>query len=72
MKNYNTQDDVLLRKHKEKAGVRRIVEHEISNTVVENRQKKSHSTLRAKRATFTFSVAKSSLKIPKWSILAIF
>ena len=39
MKNYNTQDDVLLRKHKEKAGVRRIVEHEISNTVVENRQK---------------------------------
>ena len=39
MKNYNTQDDVLLRKHKEKAGVRRIVEHEISNTVFENHQK---------------------------------
>ena len=28
-------------------------------------QKKSHSTLRAKRATFTFWVAKSSLKMPK-------
>ena len=27
--------------------------------------KKSHSTLRAKRATFTFCVAKSSLKMPK-------
>ena len=28
-------------------------------------QKKSHSALRAKRATFTFWVAKSSLKMPK-------
>ena len=28
-------------------------------------QKKSHSTLRAKRATFTFWVDKSSLKMPK-------
>ena len=28
-------------------------------------QKKSHSTLRAKRATFTFRVDKSSLKMPK-------
>ena len=30
-------------------------------------QKKSHSTLRAKRATFTFWVDKSSLKMSKWS-----
>ena len=35
-------------------------------------QKKSHSTLRAKRATFTFWVDKSWLKMPNWSILAIF
>ena len=28
-------------------------------------QKKSHLTLRAKRATFTFKVDKSSLKMPK-------
>ena len=28
-------------------------------------QKKSHSTLLAKRATFTFKVDKSSLKMPK-------
>ena len=34
--------------------------------------KKSHSTLRAKRATFTFWVDKSSLKMPKGSILASF
>ena len=34
--------------------------------------KKSHSTLRAKRATFTFWVAKSSLKMPKWSIWRVF
>ena len=33
--------------------------------VFENRQKKSHSTLRAKRATFTFWLDKSSLKMPK-------
>ena len=43
-------------------------------------QKKSHSTLRAKRATFTFWVDKSSLKMPKmvhfgqflktWSLLS--
>ena len=31
----------------------------------ENRPKKSHSTLRAKRATFTFWVDKSSLKMAK-------
>ena len=35
------------------------------NTVFENQKKKSHSTLRAKRATFTFWVDKSSLKMPK-------
>ena len=35
-------------------------------------QKKSHSTLRAKRATFTFWVAKSSLKMPKMLNLASF
>ena len=35
-------------------------------------QKKSHSALRAKRATFTFWVAKSSLKMPKMVNLAIF
>ena len=34
-------------------------------TVFENHRKKSHSTLRAKRATFTFWVDKSSLKMPK-------
>ena len=34
-------------------------------------QKKSHSALRAKRATFTFWVDKSWLKMPKWSILGI-
>ena len=34
-------------------------------TVFENHRKKSHSTLRAKRATFTFWVDKSSLKTPK-------
>ena len=34
-------------------------------TVFENHIKKSHSTLRAKRATFTFSVDNSSLKMPK-------
>ena len=34
-------------------------------TVFENHRKKSHSTLRAKRATFTFWVNKSSLKMPK-------
>ena len=35
-------------------------------------QKRSHSTLRAKRATFTFWLDKSWLKRPKWSILARF
>ena len=35
-------------------------------------QKKSHSTLRAKRATFTFWLDKSSLKGQKWSILVNF
>ena len=35
-------------------------------------QKKSHSTLRAKRATFTFWVDKSYEKCQKWSILASF
>ena len=34
-------------------------------TVFENHRKKSHSTLRAKRATFTFWLDKSSLKMPK-------
>ena len=34
--------------------------------------KKSHSTLRAKRATFTFWVDKSSLKMPKMANLASF
>ena len=34
-------------------------------TVFENHIKRSHSTLRAKRATFTFWAAKSSLKMPK-------
>ena len=33
---------------------------------------KSHSTLRAKRVTFTFWVAKSSLKIPKIITLTSF
>ena len=32
---------------------------------VSKSQKKSHSTLRAKRAMFTFRVEKSSLKMPK-------
>ena len=35
-------------------------------------QKKSHSTLRAKRATFTFWVHKNWLKMPKMVILASF
>ena len=35
-------------------------------------QKKYHSTLRAKRATFTFWMDKSSLKMPKMLILASF
>ena len=35
-------------------------------------QKKSHSALWAKRATFTFWVDKSLPKMPKWSILASF
>ena len=34
-------------------------------TVFENQRKKSHSTLRAKRATFTFWVDKSYFKMPK-------
>ena len=37
----------------------------LTHTVFENHRKKSHSTLRAKRATFTFWVEKSLLKIPK-------
>ena len=40
--------------------------------VFENHRKKSHSTLRAKRATFTFLVDKSSLKMPKIVNLASF
>ena len=36
--------------------------------VFENKRKKSHSTLRAKRATFTFWVDKSLLKMPKMGI----
>ena len=35
-------------------------------------QKKSHSTLRAKRATFTFWVDKSSLKMPKMVHFGVF
>ena len=35
------------------------------NTVFENRPKKSHSKLRAKRATFTFLVDNCWLKMPK-------
>ena len=34
-------------------------------TVFENHRKKSHSTLRGKRATFTFWMDKSLLKMPK-------
>ena len=37
-----------------------------------SKKQRSHSTLRAKRATFTFWVDKSYLKRQKWSILAIF
>ena len=33
---------------------------------------RNHLTLRAKRATFTFGVDKSLLKMQKWSILASF
>ena len=52
-----------------------IIGHEFSDfymddnnddcTVFENHRKKSRSILRAKRATFTFRVGKSSLKMPK-------
>ena len=38
----------------------------------ENPWKKSQFTKRAKRAKFTFWVVKSSLKMPKWFILASF
>ena len=38
----------------------------INIIVFENHQKKSHSTVRAKRATFTFWVDQSSLKL--WSL----
>ena len=38
----------------------------------ENNRKRSHSTLRAKRATFTFWVDKRSSKMPKMSNLASF
>ena len=41
-------------------------------TVFENPKKKSHSTLRAKRATFTFWVEKSWLKMPKMANLTSF
>ena len=43
----------------------------VSFTVLENHRKKSHSTLRAKRATFTFTLF-IWLKMPKWYILASF
>ena len=46
----NEDDDLNLTMRKEKRG---------GSTVFENRQKKAHSTLRAKRATFTFKVGKS-------------
>ena len=36
-----------------------------NSTVFKNHRKKSHSTLRAKRATFTFLVDKSLVKMPK-------
>ena len=42
-----------------------LLYHMVDRTVFKNRQKKSHSILRAKRATFTFWVAQSLLKMPK-------
>ena len=45
---------------------------EFQATVFENRQKKSHSTLRAKRATFTFWVKKVHQKMPKMVNLVSF
>ena len=42
------------------------------DTVFEIHRKKSYSTLRAKRAVFTFELDKSSLKMPKIVHLASF
>ena len=42
-----------------------------NRTVFEN-HRKSHSTLRAMWATFTFLMAKSSFKRPNWSTLVIY
>ena len=42
-----------------------LVQLELKITVFEKSQKMSHSTLRAKRAAFTFWVDKSSSKMPK-------
>ena len=46
----------------------KLSRHWKTGTVFENHRKKSHSTLRAKRATFTFWVDKKSFKCQKWSI----
>ena len=43
----------------------KLSRHWKTGTVFENHRKKSHSTLRAKRATFTFWVDKKSFKMPK-------
>ena len=50
-----------------KLSVRRAIRAQFADgsTVFENHRKRSHSTLRAKRATFTFWIDKSSLKMPK-------
>ena len=44
--------------------------YSMSNTVFENYREKSYSTLRAKRATVTFWVDKSLLKMPKMPKIA--
>ena len=43
----------------------KLSRHWKTGTVFENHRKKSHSTLRGKRATFTFWVDKKSFKMPK-------
>ena len=49
-----------------------LVPNSLHSHSVWKSQKKSHSTLRAKRATFTFLVDKSSFKMPKMVNLASF
>ena len=44
--------------------------YSMSNTVFENYREKSYSTLQAKRATVTFWVDKSLLKMPKMPKIA--